>query len=48
VQANPNDRIRGGFEIVFVGVKVDAFTAERGRNERRGFLGGGGGAGAGE
>lgn len=42
VQPNPQDRIRGGLEIVFIGVKVEAFTGERGRNQRRGFLGGGG------
>ncbi|ETN42580.1 uncharacterized protein HMPREF1541_01737 [Cyphellophora europaea CBS 101466] len=38
VQPNPQDSIRGGLEIVFVGVKVDAFSGEKGRNEQRGFL----------
>ncbi|OQV05919.1 hypothetical protein CLAIMM_10574 isoform 2 [Cladophialophora immunda] len=38
VQPNSQDSIRGGFEIVFVGVKIDAFSSERARNARRGFL----------
>ena len=40
IQANPNDRIRGGLEVVFVVVKIDAWRGEKARNERRGFLGG--------
>jgi hypothetical protein len=40
VQPSPQDSIRGGFEIVFVGVKVDAFTSEHARNIRKSFLGG--------
>lgn len=39
VAPNPQDRIRGGLEIVFVGVKIDAFSGEKGRNWNRGFLG---------
>jgi hypothetical protein len=39
VQPNPQDTIRGGFEIVFTGVKIDAYTSERSRNARKGFLG---------
>jgi hypothetical protein len=38
VQPNSQDTIRGGFEIVFVAVKVDAYSSERARNARRGFL----------
>lgn len=38
VQPNTQDSIRGGFEIVFIGVKVDAYSSERARNARRGFL----------
>lgn len=40
VQPNPNDSIRGGFEIVFIGVKVDAYSSEHARNSRKSFLGG--------
>lgn len=39
VQPNPQDSIRGGFEIVFLGVKVDAYSNERARNSRKAFLG---------
>jgi len=39
VQQNEQDSIRGGYEIVFVAVKVDGFSHERARNVRRGFLG---------
>ena len=39
VQPNPQDTIRGGLEIVFVAVKIDALTTERARNIRRRFLG---------
>lgn len=38
VQPNTQDTIRGGFEIVFIGVKIDAYSSERARNARRGFL----------
>ena len=38
VQPNSQDSIRGGFEIVFVAVKVDAYSSEKARNARRGFL----------
>ena len=38
VQTNPQDAIRGGMEIVFMAVKIDAFTEERVRNTRRTFL----------
>ncbi len=38
VQPNSQDTIRGGFEIVFVGVKIDAYSNEKARNARRGFL----------
>ena len=38
VQPNPQDTIRGGLEIVFMAVKLDAFTTERARNSRRRFL----------
>lgn len=38
VQPNLQDSIRGGFEIVFIGVKIDAFSSERARNSRRSFL----------
>jgi hypothetical protein len=38
VQANPNDAVRGGMEIVFIAVKIDAYSGERARNTRRGFL----------
>lgn len=41
VQQNEEDAIRGGYEIVFMAVKVDAFSQERARNARRNFLGGG-------
>ncbi|KIV81645.1 hypothetical protein PV11_03815 [Exophiala sideris] len=38
VQPNPSDAIRGGYELVFIGVKIDAYSNERARNARRGFL----------
>jgi hypothetical protein len=38
VQSNPHDAIRGGLEIVFLAVKIDAYTGERARNARRKFL----------
>jgi hypothetical protein len=38
VQPNSQDSIRGGFEIVFVAVKLDAYSSEKARNARRGFL----------
>lgn len=38
VQPNPQDRIRGGFEIVFIPVKIDAFSSEQARNVHRVFL----------
>ncbi|KIX07849.1 uncharacterized protein Z518_02503 [Rhinocladiella mackenziei CBS 650.93] len=38
VQPNIQDTIRGGFEIVFIGVKIDAYSSERARNARRAFL----------
>jgi hypothetical protein len=38
VQPNPQDSIRGGFEVVFLGVKIDAYSSERARNVRRPFL----------
>lgn len=38
VQKN-EDTVRGGYEIIFVAVKVDAFSQERARNVRRNFLG---------
>jgi len=38
VQPNTQDSIRGGYEIIFVGVKIDAYSSERARNARRGFL----------
>ena len=38
VQPNPQDTIRGGFEIVFLGVKIDAYSSEKARNARRSFL----------
>ena len=41
VQPNPQDTIRGGFEIVFVATKVLAYSTEHARNAQRGFLGGG-------
>lgn len=40
VQKN-EDTVRGGYEIIFVAVKVDAFSQERARNVRRSFLGAG-------
>jgi hypothetical protein len=40
VQPNPQDSIRGGLEIVFIGVKIDAWTGERSRNSTRDWLGG--------
>jgi hypothetical protein len=40
VQPNPQDSIRGGLEIVFIGVKIDAWTGERSRNSTRKWLGG--------
>ena len=39
VQPNPQDNIRGGFEMVFIGVKVDAYSSEHARNSRKSFLG---------
>lgn len=42
VQQSEQDPIRGGYEIVFMAVKLDAFSQERARNTRRKFLGGGG------
>jgi hypothetical protein len=39
VQPCAHDTIRGGFEIVFIGVKVDAYSSEKARNARRPFLG---------
>lgn len=41
VQQSEQDPIRGGYEIVFMAVKVDAFSQERARNGRRSFLGSG-------
>lgn len=38
VQPNTQDSIRGGYEIIFVGVKIDAYSSERARNARRTFL----------
>lgn len=38
VQPNTQDSIRGSYEIIFVGVKIDAYSSERARNARRGFL----------
>lgn len=38
VQQNKEDSIRGGYEIAFIAVKVDAFSQERARNVRRKFL----------
>ena len=38
VQPNPQDLLRGGYEIVFVAVKIDAYSEERARNMRRSFL----------
>ena len=38
VQPNSQDTIRGGFGIVFVGVKIDAYSSEKARNGRRSFL----------
>lgn len=38
VQPNTQDPIRGGYEIIFVGVKIDAYSSERARNARRPFL----------
>lgn len=39
VQPSPQDTIRGGYEIVFLAVKLDAFSHEKARNARRLFLG---------
>ena len=39
VQPNPQDTIRGGFEMVFIGVKIDAYSCEHARNSRKNFLG---------
>ena len=39
VQPNPQDSIRGGFETVFIAVKIDAFSSEKARNMRKAFLG---------
>jgi hypothetical protein len=38
VQPSSSDVVRGGFEIIFVGVKIDAYSCERARNARRSFL----------
>jgi len=38
VQPNQQDTIRGGYELVFIGVKIDAYSSERARNARRSFL----------
>ena len=38
VQSSPRDAIRGGLEMIFVAVKIDAYTGEKARNARRGFL----------
>ncbi|KIW40548.1 uncharacterized protein PV06_07734 [Exophiala oligosperma] len=38
VQPSQHDTIRGGYEMVFVGVKIDAYSTERARNARRAFL----------
>jgi hypothetical protein len=38
VQPSLRDTIRGRFEIIFIGVKIDAFSSERARNARRSFL----------
>ncbi|PGH21427.1 hypothetical protein AJ80_03218 [Polytolypa hystricis UAMH7299] len=38
VQANAQDRRGGGLEIVFVAVKLDAVSGQKGRNAQRGFL----------
>ncbi|KAK5074229.1 hypothetical protein LTR64_006626 [Lithohypha guttulata] len=42
VQQSERDPVRGGYEIIFIAVKIDAFSEERARNVRRKFLGGGG------
>lgn len=39
VQPNPQEAIRGDLEIVFMGVKIDAYSSEKARNARRKFLG---------
>lgn len=41
VRQNQQDTIRGGYEIVFIAVKLDAFSQERARNAKRKFLGSG-------
>ncbi|EXJ87411.1 hypothetical protein A1O3_04371 [Capronia epimyces CBS 606.96] len=38
VQPSVQDGSRGGLEIIFIGVKIDAYSGERARNARRGFL----------
>ena len=38
VQSSPRDAIRGGLEMILVAVKIDAYTGEKSRNARRGFL----------
>lgn len=38
VQPSPQDHMRGRMEIVFVAVKIDAYSEERARNARRSFL----------
>ena len=38
VQSNPDDVIRGGLEVVFVAVKLDAYSGEKARNTNRSFL----------
>lgn len=39
VQPNPQELIRGGLEIVFIAVKIDAYSSEKARNAQRKFLG---------
>lgn len=38
VRQNNRDTTRGGYEVVFIAVKIDAFSQERARNSRRTFL----------
>ena len=38
IQPNPQDAIRGALEVVFVAVKIDAYSSEKARNSRRSFL----------
>jgi len=37
---NGDGSTRGGVECVLVGVRIDAFSGEYGRNSQKGFLGG--------